>query len=386
MKHLSSLFLSSLFLALLSFLLAACASPKPELHAEHLFNDQLFSAPAHAVSTNEVFAINSAMKEYLHGAIAQHLREKGPTLGLFQALRDKSHLRIEYDSIMTKNASQAFETRSGNCLSLVIMTAALAKELDLSVQYQDVQTPESWSRSGNLQVSSGHVNIVLGRTFDNKTTESMIIDFLPPEDIRNQHTRRLEERTILAMYLNNRAAELLANGQINDAYWFARAAVLQDPAFLNAYTTLGVIYLHHDKPVQAEQVFREVLTREAKNTSAMHNLVNVLHKQGRQSEADQWLAQLKELQPLPPFHFFNLGKAAMDKGDFVLAKILFGKELKRDPYYHEFHFWLALAHYQLGELKPAGEHLSLAREHSNNRQSRELYSAKLNRLTAHQPH
>lgn len=389
MKHLSCLRLA--LFSLLSMLLVACASPKLKLHAEHLLHDQLFSAPANAVSTEQVFALNSAMKEYLHGTIARQLRERGPQLGLFEALRNQASLKIEYDSAMTKNASQAFETRSGNCLSLVIMTSALAKELGLNVQYQEVMTQESWSRSGNFHFSSGHVNIVLGRRFSYwnagyHTAESMIIDFLPPEDIRSQHARLIDEATILAMYLNNRAAELLASQQINEAYWFARAAIKQDPGFLNAYNTLGVIYLHHNMLAQAEQVFSEVLAREAKNTSAMHNLVNVLYKQGRQSEADQWHAKLEKLQPLPPFHFFNLGKAAMEKGDFVLAKTMFSKELERDPYYHEFHFWLALAHFRLGEFKPADEHLSLARDNSNSRQSHELYSAKLDRLKTYQVH
>ena len=55
----------------------------------------------------------------------------------------------------------------------------------------------------------------------------------------------IEEKTILAMYMNNRAAESLAGGRIDDAYWFARAAVLQDPDFMTPYNTLGVVYQRH---------------------------------------------------------------------------------------------------------------------------------------------
>ena len=57
---------------------------------------------------------------------------------LFDALYQPDQLKLEYDAAMTRNAAQAFAVRSGNCLSLVIMTAAFAKEMGLDVRYQNV--------------------------------------------------------------------------------------------------------------------------------------------------------------------------------------------------------------------------------------------------------
>ena len=42
-----------------------------------------------------------------------------------------------------------------------------------------------------------------------------------------------------------RAAEALAGGDVGGAYWWARAAIRQDPQFISAYNTLGVIYRRH---------------------------------------------------------------------------------------------------------------------------------------------
>lgn len=335
MRHLTIL--------LFTLLLAVCASTKPEIHADHLLNDHLFIAPATPVNAEEIFAVSNEMQTYLNTILHKQLHDKDYQLGLFEALRDKAHLRIEYDSVMTKKAAQTFETHSGNCLSLVIMTAAFAKQLGLTVQFQNIVTEEAWSRSGSLYFSAGHVNIILGKKNGNwrggyDSANSLTIDFLPPEDLRGQLSRPIDERTIIAMYMNNRAAELLANKHINEAYWFAREAILKDPEFMSAYNTLGVIYQYHGDLQQAEQIFREVLVKEANNTSVMHNLMNVLYKQGRQNEADLWHAQLEKLQPYPPFYFFNLGRLAMDKGDFSKAKTMFTRELNRNPYYHEFHF------------------------------------------------
>ena len=123
---------------LLCLLLAACATP-PRLHAdERFFNDAKFVPPAERVRAEDVFALSPAMKRYLDQEIADKVRGRGRQQGLVDALYSKGELKLEYDSTMTRNAAQAFEARTGNCLSLVIMTAAFAKELGLAVHYQSV--------------------------------------------------------------------------------------------------------------------------------------------------------------------------------------------------------------------------------------------------------
>lgn len=374
-----------LILTVLSFFLLACASPKAELGTQHLLHDHLFLSPHTPIDADSIFSLSDEMRRYLETALSKQAYNKNTQQALFVALRDQSHLRIEYNSIMTKKASETFATRSGNCLSLVIMTAAFAKQLNLTVQYQNVDIEQAWSSNGDFHFASGHVNIALGKKSNiwragYDSSESLTIDFLPPEDLLGQKSRQIEEKTILAMYMNNRAAELLANNQVDDAYWFAREALLRDINFLSAYNTLGVIYMRHHNLLQAEQNFLTVLSREPKNTTAMHNLTSVLEQQGRLGEAATWRAQLKELQASPPFHFFNLGKIAMNQGDYLNAKTQFMKELRRDPYYHELHFWLALAHLHLGEYTLATEQLSFAKDNSTDSNSYQLYSAKLDRI------
>ncbi|MFZ6749739.1 tetratricopeptide repeat protein [Undibacterium sp. Ren11W] len=374
-------------IAFLSFSLLACASPKPQQGAQYLLNDQLFAPTQTPIDAENIFALNDEMRLYLEALLNKKNQNKSAQLTLFEALRNQAYLRIEYDSAMTKKAVQTFESRSGNCLSLVIMTAALAKQLKLTVQYQNVDVEQAWSSNGDLHFSAGHVNIILGKK-DNIWREgydasaSLLIDFLPPDELRGQKAKQIHENTIVAMYMNNRAAELLANKQIDDAYWFAREAILRDPEFLSAYNTMGVIYLRHHNLPQAEQNFRAVLLRDQKNTMAMHNLAATLGLQERQPEAALWQAQLKKLQPSPPFYYLNLGKLAMDQGDYQKAKALFLKELERDPYYHELHFWLGLAHFHLGELKLATEQLISARDNSTSSDSYQLYRAKLDRINS----
>jgi len=376
--------IKSLACLLLASLLAACASA-PELRPERLFNDQLFRAASARISADDVFAVSDDMKHYLRTEFTGALRTKDRQQGLFEALYGSGQLKLDYDSAMTRNAAEAFAARSGNCLSLVIMTAAFAKELGLYTRYQSVIIEETWSRSGDIYLAVGHVNLTLGRKqvdggFGHAETDLMTIDFLPPQDIRHQRVRVIGEETLVAMYMNNRAVEALTAGEIDDAYWWAREAVRQDPKFLGAYNTLGVVYQRHRNPEAADGVLRYVLDVEPANIHAMSNLAAVLKDSGRVAEAAALTRKLAEIEPDPPFKFYHLGIAALENGDYRAARDLFAKEVDRAAYYHEFHFWLAIAHLGLGETRQARKHMTLAMENSTTRGDHNLYAAKLDRI------
>ena len=374
-----------------SVILAACATAPAPQRAEDLFRDHLFGAPSERISGDGVFALSDEMKNYLSAEIAGQLLAQGPRQGLIHALYDKSQLKLEYDAEMTRNASQTFAARAGNCLSLVIMTAAFAKEIGVPVRYQKVSVDDSWSRSGDMYFASSHVNLTLGighigdRVLDYDTA-SMTIDFLPPEDIRGRRMRVIGEETIVAMYTNNRAVESLVQGKLDDAYWWAREAIGRDPKFLGSYNTLGLIYRHHGNLQDAEHILKHVLEIEPGNAEVMSNLALVFNDQGRVAESKALTRKLEQLQPYPPFHFFNLGLTAMRNGDFKAAKDLFAKEVDRDAYYHEFRFWLAAAYLGLGEVEQARAQLTVALENSTTRKEHELYAAKLDRIRSYRMH
>jgi tetratricopeptide (TPR) repeat protein len=377
--------------ALLSLALAACAVAPPAPAPERLFADALFAPPSAPVDARKVFAASEAMKRYLATELAGLEGTKGRQRALLEALRDKAQLRLEYDAAYTRNAAEAFEARTGNCLSLVIMTAALAKEMGVGVQYQKVFVDETWSRQGDIYLSIGHVNLTLGvrppklgsRIDDG---EQLTVDFLPPPDLKGINWMVIPERTILAMYMNNRAAESLAAGRPDDAYWYARESIASDPDFVTAYNTMGVIYQRHGRPAEAARILAFALDREPRNTHVMSNLANAYASLGRLPEARALEARVAQLQPEPPFVYFNRGMAAMREGDWRAARDLFAKEVARAPYYHEFHFWLALSLANLGESEDARRHLALAMENSTTRQDHDLYAAKLRRIQSARVH
>lgn len=368
--------------ALCCALLAGCA-PAPVAPPQPMFNDALFAPPSERVGAEELFRVSDEMHRYL-----DEVRGRAHANGLRQALVDAvvhGQLRLDYDASRTRTAAEAFAARSGNCLSLVVMTAALAKELGLDVQYQVAALGDTWSRSGNVYFLNGHVNVTLGKGLGDPRTvydaaALLTIDFLPGQDLRGLRTRAIDETTVVAMYLNNRAAEAMVRGRLDDAYWWARAAVERAPSFLTAQNTLGVVYLRRGALAEAQAVFANVVTLEPQNTRALANLALVLERQGRHADAAARYAELARLEGEAPFHFFHAGLAAMEAGDFGQARSHFTREAARLPYSHEVHFWLAQAHFRLGELDAARRALAHALEHSTTPREHDLYDAKLGLL------
>ena len=370
------------------FFLSGCAgmAPRTAPPLAPLFADAFFKPPSSSVSAADLFALTPAMRSYLHSpAFAAALRQKGAAAGLVDALYRKGDLTIEYDATRTRTAAQTFEARAGNCLSLVVMTAAFARELGLAVRFQSVGVDDSWSRGDGLYLVSTHINLAIGAAHvDRLATKSsapmLVVDFLPQKDASAFVTIELREDDVTAMFMNNRAAEALVAGRIDDAYWWARAAILQQPASIEAHNTLAVIYQRHGNLVLAEQVYRAALLREPENLVVLRNLQPVLAALGKHAEAQALGKQLAAIDPTPPFHFFNSGVQAYERGEFGQAKALFAREVKRMPYVDEFHFWLALACLRLGEVEPARVQLALAHDTATRTDTRALYAGKLAHL------
>jgi tetratricopeptide (TPR) repeat protein len=374
---------------LLGLLVAACATV-PATDPSPLFADALFERPAQLPDASQLFALDAPMRHHLDARRRAAGPRDGPEQILLAALFDAGQLRLEYDSSLTRTASEAFAARAGNCLSLVVMTAAFAKELGLRVDYRTAVFDEIWSRQGDLRLRSGHVNLALGpRPIDRRPgmpDPPRVIDFYPPAQVQGLRMRPVREATVVAMYMNNRAAEVLADGSPAQAYWWAREAVRTDPGFAGALNTLGVVYLRAGALGEAERALRQALAVAPRHVPALGNLAQVSERQGRADEAAVLRRRLAEIDPHPAFAEYDRAIEAADRGQWALARELFERELDHHAYDAEIHHWLARAYAQLDDLPRAREHLAVAAEIASTPQARARFAAKLAGLQATRTH
>jgi Tfp pilus assembly protein PilF len=362
-------------------LLAACASTPRHESGGLVFDDAAFAPPSETIDAAAVFALSPQMLAYIDPHITAAQKSKGRQRGLLFGLFAADEPFLAYEASMTRTAAEAFEARSGNCLSLVLMTGAFARKLGLGVRYQWIQSWKHWSRDGELEYLSTHVNLVLLPP-NNPHGDGVPVDFMPPDPNTIQHVYVIDETRIVAMYMNNRAVELLASGEVDRAYWWAKAAIGHDSGYYDAVNTLAIVYRARGRLQADEQTLRWLLAREPDNIVALQNLASVLRAQGRTTEASEVARRVRELMPVPPFHYYDLGLAALQQGNYRAAKDLFQKELRRDGRYDKFHASLALAHYGLGELGKAKAQMAIALENSSTSADRETYTRMLARLRA----
>jgi tetratricopeptide (TPR) repeat protein len=379
----------ALRLALIAALLAGCASPPPPAaptDRQGLLHDNLFPKVA-VLSYEQIVSLSPEMRSYLETNISPRPYQDERREALINALARNGHLHLEFDAERTRTAAEAFKDRSGNCLSLTVMVGSMAEALGLHSQYQRVVTDETWSRVDNNYLLIGHVNLALSPSnqhviFPPMSRQDTVIDFLPSEDLHGLNAEPIDESTVVAMFMNNRAVESLVRNDYPTAYAWARSAILQEPGLRDPYNTLGVIYQRAGDVAEAEQVFRELLARKPDDTLAMANLIPVLNRTGRTGEAQKLTAQLHEIEPYPAYYYFNQGRAAMRAGDYASAKALFQREIDRAPYNDEFHFWLASAEAALGDMPNARQELQRALDSSTTRNQHDLYANKLLHLSA----
>jgi tetratricopeptide (TPR) repeat protein len=350
---------------------AGCATA-PVADVRQVFADRLFATVERPPVDDDIFAMSDEMKALADQSLGR-LVGRARHGGLADFI--KREIRIDYDAGVTRAAAGTFDERAGNCLSLVILTSAFAKHFDIPFEYQSVYGQDAWSRLQGMAFLNGHVNIKMR----NGTRDGVTIDFMEQARSTLHSTRVIDEATVRAMYLNNRAAEALVAGD-GAAYWWARAAIGAAPGYISSVNTLGVIYLRSGALPEAEQALRYVLGREPDNAIALTNLVQVYARQGRDAEAREARARLAAIEPYPPFYFLDQGLAALERGEYEKARELLNRELRRMPFHDEVHFALALADLREGEKDDARRHLSMAVKYSPTRERRDIYSAKLSHL------
>jgi hypothetical protein len=218
------------------------------------------------------------MERHLQTEVWPRARQLGTPRALYESLYETGQLRLAYDASHTRTAQQAFEDRAGNCLSLVVMTAAFAHRLGLTVRYQDMDV-FVWERREPqaVQLRIGHVNILLSQQEPlsaerRAVTRWLLIDFMGRPERPPVTGLPIDEARVVAMWLNNRAAEALLAGDLRQGYWLAKAALQADPALGLAWNTLGVVHSRRGARAEADAAWQQALQRAESRDAARSNL------------------------------------------------------------------------------------------------------------------
>ena len=124
---------------LLCLALAECddAPLPPQASGSYpLFADASFAPPSERLSVADVFEVSPEMRAFLDTRVAELADQRGEARGLVEAWFTDRRVKVDYDAWFKRTAVQAFAAHAGNCMSLAIVTGAMAKALGLDARYQ----------------------------------------------------------------------------------------------------------------------------------------------------------------------------------------------------------------------------------------------------------
>ncbi|GLS83158.1 tetratricopeptide repeat protein [Paraferrimonas haliotis] len=366
---------------LLIGLLSGCATaPDNAARAPIPFEDSAFFPKLDVANRHQATRLDKAQANDLKLQFNRHGGELLAHQWLAEQLSaQKGH--FQYQERVSELPASTYEVRVGNCLSLVLLTAAMAKELGIKVRYREVKVDPIWDRDSGYLLINDHINIGLMPGFMPTTyttsRDTFVVDFLPTRAIAGYRVNFVTEDQVLSMLFNNLAAENLIDGNIRPAYWMAKEALSYDEHSTQAMNTLALVYRRSGLEEQAEFLYQRALSLNQDDLTSLNNYSVLLADQGRLTE---WAAIHKrvELSRLRnPYHFFDQAELAFANNDYQRAIYYYNKALDKADYRHEFYFGLAKSYAQTGDHLKAKDNLAKALSLSQDVDNKKRYQSKL---------
>jgi Tfp pilus assembly protein PilF len=286
----------------------------------------------------------------------------------------------------TLTAAVTLERGAGNCLSLAILTTALADLVDVEIDYQLMDSAPVFESQGQVIYKGVHARSIL---YDRawKPEDDMFVvrrkgirvDYFPSGTER--FIGNLSRDEFIAMYYSNLAADSLSLDDYSSAFWLLNQSLAYAPGNDAAINMMAVVYRRAGDPQKAEEIYRYGIEHLADKVTLLRNYRILLNDQGRFAEADEVATQLERLGEPNPFDWIHAAQQAHSEGQYTEAISLYKKAVAIAPYLHESYFGMARSHYELGNRERAETELAQALERADRASTRSLYEAKLAALT-----
>lgn len=376
--------LKYLLTVLLFISLGACQSLKmPSSGLKDVLADTHFSGFEHVPieSSKDIFLLQEDAKLFAKASIAGVRNPQEQIKALVSAIFNHSNLNLLYQADANSVAQITYENKSANCLSLSIMTYALARELGFGVRFQHIEIPEYWTRREGQRILNSHINLQIlprqSRTFVELTRQGFEVDFDAQAVKKYDKRNLLSQSQVVGLFYNNKGSDALLHRQDKRAYAYFRAGYLADPSQAHLLANLGYLYRLNGLFEMAERTYLLAIEVDENNLTAWQNLAFLYRHTNQSDKAASILARIERKRSSNPFYHLSLGDAAFERQDWQAALAYYRKALSLDRNLHEVFFALAKTYYELGEIKRSEHFLILAKQNSRSQDEQRIYAGKI---------
>ena len=306
-------------------------------------------------SKKEIFALSDEMKSVVRNQFISERSKHRKAMKLIRHIFDSGNVGLAYQSNANLTASQAYQSKTANCMSLTIMAYSLAKEAGLNIVFQDVDVPEYWVRNGQYNLLTGHVNLLIPGVRSSEPNVSVVwggsnieIDFDPFIKKKKFPKKQIDINTVVAMFYNNKGAQALIAKRYDAAYRYFSEAVKIAPLYAAGWGNLGILYRFTHQNELAEQTYRHAISLDGRSLNTLTNLSILLMAEQRFDEARRIDSDILKQRIKNPYYHALLADEAFYAGNFESAIRHYQRAIKIDDDIHEFHYGLAKIYNALG--------------------------------------
>lgn len=335
----------------------------------------------------QIFALDDTAKTFVRDSISGIRSDDDKAKSLMRRIFARSNLDLIYESSANTSATDTFNNASANCLSLSIMTYAMAQEAGFAPQFQIVDIPEYWTRRSGYTLISGHVNLSI--TFKGEIARqrlynnALLVDFDPQTRVKKFYTKGTNKQTIVGMFYNNKGADALLNGNSDKAYAYFKAAILSSSSHAGTWVNLGFLYRKMELYELAHKAYTQAITIDSDYSTAWENLAFLYDRTGNAKAAADIRSRLESKRMNNPFYHQMLAEISNDEGRFESSVDHYEKAIRLDDSQHQFYFGLASVYFKKGDFQKSQRYLKIAKKRAGKSKIVNAYVDKLDALAAY---
>jgi tetratricopeptide (TPR) repeat protein len=378
--------LQSVTITLIAGALLSACSTNPGMDDVHhssslTLDSDLFGERPNMISVSEIHELSDEQALEFGRYLNDARNQNQPTHTLVSDYLETITDNFTYHG-KTYTASETLDKSAGNCLSLAILTTALAKVAEVEIAYRLTDSLPVFESRDNLIRRELHVKSYLyDPTWEPQdgylvlSRPGVIVDYFRNDSDR--FIRNIDGSEYLSMYYRNMAVDAIQDENLSEAYWLLIRSLELSPLSADSLNMLAIVNDRAGDKSKSEEIYRFGIQNSPRQVSLLRNYGIFLRRQGRSAEAEEIGKTLSRLADPNPFDWILEGQNAYEANEFRRAIGFFRKGADLAPYLHEAHFGLANANFRLGNLKIAEQELQLAMKHATRSTSRKLYEAKL---------
>ena len=336
--------------------LSACAAHTPEYrdnaNVRLMIHDSVPGDWRDAVASIQEISplhVSPELRDFINSTARSNATPRDRVFALARSIIDPDDgIGLSYDPGATYSASEAFASRTANCLGFSNLLVASARELGLDASYELVSHRLRWEKTDGALIGTLHVRVA-----SHVGASKFVLDFYPLPLESGYSTQEISDDTALAHHMNNLAVTSMQGNDHAQAYALIYKAIETSPNVAFIWSNLGILLSRQGLDVFAEMAFDEALSIDPGSLSTLSNLQRLYTEQGRNEEARALSAVLDDYREQNPYYHFWLGEQAYELGEYRAAVEHLKKAIKLNANEREFFLLLSKSYNNLGLDKAA---------------------------------